>query len=141
MHQSNDGGAPPQLRARDGDVLVVTYGDVKIPISKYNTVTVGGLIYTRRLVDGDDVQLEHDVIYEFLRDNAERDAREKFSTWAAQIQAARVAERETKAPTAPKPSAAERRQPVAAPTTPAHVESTVAASAGKPKPAPFARQR
>ena len=82
--------ADNELVAREGDVLVVSYPEVKIPLAtKYATVTIGGLIYTRRLNAGDVVQVEHDKIFEFLKRNAEREAREKVRLWTEELTAKR----------------------------------------------------
>lgn len=75
------------IAVREGDVLVVSYPEVKIPLAKFTFATVGGLIYTRRLVPGDDIQNEYDQIYAFLERNAERSAREKVRKWAAELSA------------------------------------------------------
>lgn len=75
-----------RLNVREGDVLVVSYPEVKIPLAtKYSTITVGGLIYTRRLAPGDVVQDEYDKIYAFLKSMAERDAREKVKLWTEEL--------------------------------------------------------
>ena len=70
---------------RDGDVLVVSYPEVTIPIAPYASVKVGGLIYTRKLVHGDDIGEEYDRIYAFLQSNAEADAAEKVQLWAKEM--------------------------------------------------------
>lgn len=82
---------PPMsgLVARDGDVLVVSYPEVTIPIRQYSNVKVGGLIYTRKLVAGEDVGEQYADVYAFLRDRAEKDAVEKVKLWAAELGAAR----------------------------------------------------
>jgi hypothetical protein len=46
----------PGFEARDGDVLVVTYPEVTLPLPKqYSMMKFGGAIYTRQLRAGDDV--------------------------------------------------------------------------------------
>lgn len=95
-------GDANELIAREGDVIVVSYPEVTIPLpTKYATVKCGGLIYTRRLVDGDNVQIEHERIYAFLKRTAERDAREKVRVWSEELAVKKV-QREVP----PKPTAA-----------------------------------
>lgn len=74
---------------REGDVLVVHYPEVTVPIAPYASVKVGGLIYTRQLVKGDDVAKQYDRIYAFLKGRAERDANEKVKAWSAEMAKAR----------------------------------------------------
>lgn len=93
------------LLVREGDVLVVSYPEVKIPLlTKYSTVTIGGLIYTRRLAPGDNVPNEYDKIYGFLKGMAERDAREKVKVWTEEL--ANAHRRPPPLPLAPKPAGA-----------------------------------
>jgi hypothetical protein len=95
-----------QLRARDGDVLVVSYPEVKIPLAtKFSNIVVGGLIYTRKLIEGDDAQLEYERIYAFLKAMAEKDAREKVRLWTEELSAKRESDAETKV-VPPKPDTA-----------------------------------
>jgi len=81
---SNEAESKPLL-AREGDTLVVSYPEVKIPLAKFAIAGVGGLIYTRQLKAGDDAQAEYDRIYAFLKRAAERDAKEKVQLWAAEL--------------------------------------------------------
>lgn len=74
---------------RDNDVLVVTYGEVKVPVIQYSTVSVGGLTYSRQLRVGDNPQQEYENIYGFLRLNAEKTAVEKVRLWADELAAVR----------------------------------------------------
>lgn len=66
---------------RDGDVLVVSYPEVKIPVAPYCTVGVGGLTYSRQLIAGDDVDANYTSIYAYLKMRAEADGREKVAAW------------------------------------------------------------
>lgn len=79
------------FEARDGDVLVVSYPEVKLPVSpgSYAMVTVGGLIYTRQLRAGDDVDAEQRKIYAWLKRRAEADARVKVEEFSKQLEIAR----------------------------------------------------
>lgn len=87
--------------AREGDVFVVSYPEVKVPLAtKYASVTVGGLIYTRRMLKGESVQAEHDRIYSFLKRMAEREAKEKVRLWAEEM----AGKRPPPLPTPPKPA-------------------------------------
>jgi hypothetical protein len=114
-----------QLRARDGDVLVVSYPAVKIPLAtRYANIEVGGLIYTRQLQSGDDAQKEYERIYAFLKSMAEKDAREKVRLWTEELAGKREADVEK--PIAPKPEAR--------PTQPARPRAAGAPPALPPKP-------
>lgn len=96
--------------AREGDVLVVSYPEVKLPLaSRFGTITVGGLIYTRRLVAGESAAVEQQRIYAFLKRMAERDAREKVQLWTEEL----AAKRPPPLPVAPKPAGAGERTPPA----------------------------
>ena len=73
------------LVARDGDVLVVSYPEITIPLKQYSSVKIGGLIYTRRLVDGESVDEQYAKVYAFLKTKAETDGVAKVKTWAAEL--------------------------------------------------------
>lgn len=99
--------------AREGDVIVVSYPEVKIPLAtKFGNIVVGGLIYTRHLVAGDSVETEHKRIYAFLKRMAERDAREKVQTWTEEL----AGKRPPPLPTPPKPAGADARPAAGKPT-------------------------
>jgi hypothetical protein len=121
-----------RLNVREGDVLVVSYPEVKIPLAtKYSTITAGGLIYTRRLVPGDIAQIEYDKIYGFLKSMAERDAREKVKLWTEELAGA---QRRPPPPLPPKPAGAVEPRPATPPAT-VQPQQTPAAGAGqRPKP-------
>lgn len=88
--------------ARDGDVLVVSYPEVKIPLAtKYSTITVGGLIYTRQMRANDSPAAEYEKVYAFLRRVAEADAREKVRVWNEELAA--KAKQPPPLPITPKP--------------------------------------
>ena len=78
------GYVPHPFPARAGDVLVVSYPEVAVPIAPYFTVRVGGLTYSRQLFAGDDAAEQYESVYAFLRDRAERDAAAKIAAWAAE---------------------------------------------------------
>jgi hypothetical protein len=91
------------LKARDGDVLVVSYPEVTVPLTtKYASVKIGGLIYTRRLVAGEEVQAEYDSIYRFLKGMAQRDAHEKVRVWTQEL-AGKRSDESSKPTVPPKP--------------------------------------
>lgn len=138
---SRDGSSGDALSAREGDVLVVSYPECKVPISRYASAAIGGLIYTRRLKEGDDVQDEHDRIYAFLRRNAEREAKEKVKLWTDELRAPKTLAADPPPSAAPRPEPNARqhqhtRQPaaVAQPSAAAPAEQPAAVSGGKPKP-------
>lgn len=110
--------AEDAILARDGDVLVVSYPEVKIPLAtRFGTISIGGLIYTRKLLATDNVEAEYDRIYSFLRSMAERDARLKVKLWHDEL----VRRKEPAVEPPPKPATVGQAQP---PT----------AAAGRPKP-------
>lgn len=62
----------PGFEPRDGDVLVVTYPEVTLPLPKqYAMMKFGGLIYTRQLRAGDDVTATAEAIGGWLTRTAE----------------------------------------------------------------------
>lgn len=71
--------------ARDGDVLVVSYPEIKVPVVKYGAVGVGNLSYTRRLIAGESVREQYECIMALLTDVAENDANAKVEKWAQQL--------------------------------------------------------
>lgn len=83
----------PELGARAGDVLVVTYPEVAVQIAPYTTVRVGGLTYSRQLVQGENVGEQYALVYEFLRARAERDAAAKVAAWRAEYEEAQARDR------------------------------------------------
>lgn len=106
------------LIAREGDVLVVTYPEVKVPVAQYWTVGIGNLIYTRKLVEGDDVSVEYEKVYAFLKAKAERDGRDKLKAY--------FEEAKPKAD-APKPAP---KQPAPAGRAPGSIDAGSAAGSG-----------
>lgn len=78
------------LEARDGDVLVVSYPEVTLPLStKYAMVKVGGSIYTRRLLQGESARDQFEKIYRFIAAANERAAQSKLSMYDAELRKAR----------------------------------------------------
>lgn len=121
------------LLVREGDVLVVSYPEVKIPLlTKYSTVTIGGLIYTRRLAPGDNVPNEYDKIYGFLKSMAERDAREKVKVWTEEL--ANAHRRPPPLPLAPKPAGAVEPRPASPPATAQPLQQPQMGAGQRPKP-------
>lgn len=76
---------PPDFEAREGDVLVVSYPEVTIPLRQYANAKVGGLIYTRKLREAESVDEQFDKIYKYLARRAEKDAREKIEIYAGEL--------------------------------------------------------
>lgn len=76
----------PGFEPRDGDVLVVSYGEVTIPMPKpYSNVKVGGGIYTRRLLEGDNAVEQYERVYKYLKAVSERTAQDKVETWSKEL--------------------------------------------------------
>lgn len=73
------------LVAREGDVLVVNYPEIRVPVAPYCTVGVGGLVYTRQLRDGDDPEQEYRRIYDYLDRQVKADARVKIAQWSEEV--------------------------------------------------------
>jgi hypothetical protein len=67
------------FEAREGDTLVVTYPEVTLPLpAKFAMMKFGGLIYTRKLREGDDPAAEHARIDEWLTRTAETEGSRKY---------------------------------------------------------------
>lgn len=79
---------PPDFEAREGDLLVVSYPEVTLPLAPYSTAKIGGLIYTRKLREGESVDEQFGRIYGYLEKRAEADARRKLGTFKAELDAA-----------------------------------------------------
>lgn len=80
---------PADFEARDGDVLVVSYPEVTLPLpQKYATVKIGGWIYTRKLAAGDDLREQATKIYEFLSNHAKRYGVAKVREFATEFRGA-----------------------------------------------------
>lgn len=80
-HVERDGKASPigTFIARDGDVLVCSYPEVTLPLPKqYAMVKFGGLIFTRKLVEGDDVEEQARTIMAWLAAHAEAAGTAKY---------------------------------------------------------------
>lgn len=75
------------FRVREGDTLFVSFPEVKFPIPgvPYSSLSVGNISYTRALKPGDNVQVEYDRIYDFLKRMAERDGKEKARAWSEEF--------------------------------------------------------
>jgi hypothetical protein len=82
---------PAAFEVREGDVLVVSYPEVTIGLggNSYSSVKVGGLIYTRKLLEGDDPDEQYRKIYAFLEQRAVRDGREKVRLFQEELKRAR----------------------------------------------------
>ena len=74
-----------KVQAREGDVLVVAYPEVTVPIAQFSGVKVGGLIYTRKLIEGDDVEEQYRAIYDFLKAKATADGRIKIQEYRDEL--------------------------------------------------------
>lgn len=76
----------PDFEVRDGDILVVSYPEVTLPLpAKFSGVKVGGWIYTRKLRDGDNATEQASKIYAWLSRVAERTGAEKVKLWATEF--------------------------------------------------------
>lgn len=82
------------IDVREGDVLVVSYPESTIGLggNSYSSVKVGGIAYTRKLVEGDDVAEQYRKIYDFLAARAQADGREKVKLYREELQRIRSGE-------------------------------------------------
>lgn len=70
---------PEGFSARDGDSLVISYPEVTLPLPrKFAMMKFGGLIYTRKLNEGEDVAEQYEVISKWLFAVGERDGVAKY---------------------------------------------------------------
>lgn len=78
----------PSFEPRDGDILVVSYPEVSAPIGgiSFSNIKVGGFIYTRKLVAGDDVSEQFTKIYKFLEAKSLETGRQKLAVWRSELQ-------------------------------------------------------
>lgn len=76
----------PGFEVRDGDVLVVTYPEVTLPLPKqYSMMKFGGLIYTRQLRAGDDLEATIAAISSWLAKRAESEGGAKYRRLVAEF--------------------------------------------------------
>lgn len=94
------------LVARQGDVLVVTYPEIKIPVVKFGTVGVGGLTYSRQMEAGENIGEQYERVYQFLKTAAEKDAREKVQLWRNELEPRPAVVAPKPAGVAPRPAGA-----------------------------------
>lgn len=74
------------FEARDGDVLVVAYPEVTLPLKvQYAMLRVGGMSYSRMLKAGDDVNAEYTRISAWLSKQVEGDVRRKAELYMAEL--------------------------------------------------------
>lgn len=79
------------FQARAGDVLVVSYPEVVLPLKpQYSSVRVGGITYTRQLVEGDDVVAEFETIYNTVMQLAAQSGEAKIIAWGTVLEQAGV---------------------------------------------------
>lgn len=77
--EGHAGPIPAGFEAREGDVLVLTYSEVTLPLPKqYAMMKFGGAIYTRKLCAGDDVEKERVAISAWLTRVVEADGVAKY---------------------------------------------------------------
>jgi len=77
---------PADFQPREGDVLVVSYPEVTLPLPRpYASARVGGYTYTRRLRDGDDVALEALRVYRWLARFAEESGADAYKRWTREF--------------------------------------------------------
>ncbi len=77
---------PPGFAAREGDVLVCSVPEVTLPLPrKYATIKLGGFIYTRRLVAGEDVAEQAATVMGWLEKFSARTGSDRFKRWAAEF--------------------------------------------------------
>lgn len=79
---------PDGFEVREGDVLVVAYPEVTLPLRvQYAMVRVGGCSYSRVLRDGDDVNEQFGKISAWLAAQVEADARRKIAAYTDELEA------------------------------------------------------
>jgi len=83
-------GVVETFEARDGDKLVVTYGAVKLQIASFSMVELDSAIYERKMIAGESVGKQHEVIYDFLRDKCLGRAKAKLATFADELRRAKI---------------------------------------------------
>lgn len=77
---------PPGFVPRDGDVLVLSYPEVTLPLPRqFSMMKFGGLIYTRQLRAGDDVEHEARTISAWLERRAETEGVAKYRRLVAEF--------------------------------------------------------
>lgn len=80
---------PDGFEVRDGDVLVVAYPEVSLPLKvKYAMLNVGGCSYTRQLREGDDANEQFERINRWLSAQVEGDIRRKAAAYLAELEGA-----------------------------------------------------
>lgn len=74
---------------------MVTYPLTKLPIPglRVGIVELGGLTYSRKLLEGDDPRAEYKRIYEFLEREAERAGQKRLRELAEDVEIANQANR------------------------------------------------
>lgn len=78
---------PEGFEARDGDVLVVGYPEVTLPLRvKYAVLKVGDCSYTRQLRAGDDVNEQFERINRWLSNQVESDIKRKVVAYLAELE-------------------------------------------------------
>lgn len=84
--EGHAGPVPPGFTPRDGDILVVTYPEVTLPLPKqYSMMKFGGAIYTRQLRAGDDVDATLSAISTWLTRRVEVEGGAKYRRLVAQF--------------------------------------------------------
>lgn len=74
------------FEARDGDVLVVAYPEVKLPLRvQFAILNVGGISYSRMLRAGDDVNAEYTKISTWLARQVEGDIKRKAELYINEL--------------------------------------------------------
>jgi hypothetical protein len=79
---------PVGFLAREGDVFVVAVPEVTLPLPrKFAMIKLGGMMYTRRMCDGEDVAEQGRQVYEWLERFSERVGRDRYKRWVDQFRA------------------------------------------------------
>lgn len=79
--------APEGFEVRNGDVLVIAYPEVTLPLKvQFAMLRVGGISYTRQLQEGDDVNDQYQRIYTWLCSSVERDIARKAKAYIAELE-------------------------------------------------------
>lgn len=83
------GWRDPEFKVRAGDTLTVKFDGANLQIAPYSSVSLDSAIYSRKLEEGDDPEVEFDRIYAYLKRKLMAVAVTKLSEFADEHRKAR----------------------------------------------------